>query len=387
MSKKKSDDIFNYIAGKLNGDVLGDSTPVRYYIDTGSLAFNWIISGKFMGGGIPGARITEIFGDTASAKSYWGANVIRGTQVLGGIPVYLDCENALNNEFVVRTSHINLSEVIKFDPSKGADCLENCFSIIYNVIRGIREKEGPDRPIVFVYDSLSASPARKELEETNRSLDEDDVKEQPGLRARICSKEFRKLGSLLEKTNATLLVLNQVRMKIGVMYGDPTISGGGGESLKFYATTRIRTFAQKKIENKKLKIAMGVNLKVKNTKNRCYTPFLESEGVQLFWRDGVNPVSGLLSCLEQAERIEMVGKGTYQVKEPWANGVEIKFKGSKMRNDIDPELLYKCPSLVDAKDEQEIRDYLSIFGAAIKQTNNEDNEEIAVKPGFEDDDD
>ena len=383
MAKKKSNDIFNSLADKLGGDVLINATPVKYFIDTGNLAFNWIISGKFMGGGIAGGRITEIFGSEASGKSFWGANIVRGCQAIGGISVYFDCESALNNEFVVKTSHIDLAQVLKFDPSKGADCLENCFSKIYNVIKAVRQEIDMDKPLIFVYDSLSASPAMQELAETELDFGEKRPKEQPGLRARICSREFRKLGALVEKTNTTLLVLNQTRMKIGVMYGSPEISGGGGEALKFYATTRIRTYAQKKIENKRLKIAMGVNLRVKNTKNRCHAPFLETEGVQLYWKDGVNPLSGLLSCLEQSERIEMTGKGAWIVKEPWANGQEVKFKASKIRNDIDPEVLYKCPSLIDAKDEQEVRDYMSIFGAAINQSLSEDNEETDLKQEYE----
>ncbi len=109
MAKKKADveDIFQCIASELDGDVLADTAPVKYFIDTGNLAYNWVLSGKFMGGGIPGGKITEFFGPEASGKSYWGSNIVRGCQAIGGIPVYLDCENALNNEFIVKTSHID----------------------------------------------------------------------------------------------------------------------------------------------------------------------------------------------------------------------------------------------------------------------------------------
>ena len=130
---------------------------------------------------------------------------------------------------------------------------------------------------------------------------------------------------------------------------------------------------------------MGINLKVKNVKNRCTAPFLEAEGVQLFWKDGVNPLSGLLTSLIQAGRIETCGAGTYKVLEPWAGGAEIKFRASKARNDIDADTLYKCPAVVDAKDEQELRDYISIFGSAIGQSENEENEEIESKDGVEED--
>lgn len=310
-------------------------------------------------------------------NTYWGCNVVRGCQAIGGIPVYLDCENSLNNEWIVKTSHIDLDKVLVFDPSNGVDSLEGCFDKIYSTIRNLREKD-PDTPLVFVYDSLSASPSSDEIAETQKDWNP-EKKDQPGVRARICSKEFRKLNTLLEKTNCTLLILNQTRLKIGVMYGNPIISGGGGESLKFYASLRVCTAVQKKIENKKLGTAMGINLKVRNVKNRCTAPFLEAEGVQLFWKDGVNPLSGLLTALIQSARIEKAGNGTYQVMEPWAGGAEIKFRASKARNDMDAETLYKCPALVDAKDEQELRDYVSIFGSAIGQSENEENEEFDAK--------
>ena len=373
MAKKKSDDIINFLAKATKAEVLGNTTPVRYFIDTGNLAFNWSCSGRFMGGGIPGGRISEFYGPEGSGKTYWGCNVVRGCQAIGGIPVYLDCENSLNNDWIVKTSHIDLDRTLVFDPSSGVDSLEGCFDKIYSTIRNLREKD-PDTPLVFVYDSLSASPSNDELQETTRDWNP-DKKDQPGTRARICSKEFRKLNTLMEKTNCTLLVLNQTRMKIGVLYGSPIISGGGGESLKFYASLRVCTAVQKKIENKKLGTAMGINLKVRNVKNRCTAPFLEAEGVQLYWKDGVNPLSGLLTALIQSARIDKAGNGTYVIKEPWAAGQEIKFRASKARNDIDADTLYKCPALVDAKDEQELRDYIAIFGSAISQSQNEENEE------------
>lgn len=384
---KKTTNIFNAVATKLNGDVPANSSAIRFFIDTGNLAFNWILSGKFMGGGVAANKITEFFGPEASGKSYWGANIVRGVQAIGGIPVYLDCENALNNEFVVKTSHIDLNEVIRFDPSSGADCLEGVFSKIYNTIRFIREDQKNDSPIVFIYDSIAASPSARELREVNVSEDYTDAewksvvgsKEQPGERAKICSKELRKLNSILEKNNATVVVLNQTRMKIGVLYGDPQTTAGGGESLKFYASCRVKTAIQKAIENKKLGVSKGINLKVKCIKNRSCAPHRVAEGVQLYWEEGVNPLSGLLTCLIQAGRIEVAGKGSYVVKEPWAGGQEVKFRASKAKNEIEQEILVKCPALIDATTEDEVKDYLAIFENAIKQANNEDNEERDVK--------
>lgn len=520
---KKKDDIFNFIASELDGDVLADMAPVKYFIDTGSLAFNWVLSGKFMGGGIPGGKVTEFFGPEASGKciaedmevllsngetktirnifenkdttpvislnedtqkfeavivdqfwangekecfevkttsgnriittinhlyytkkgwkdlqylrkgdfiasidkslttilwaevesikyvgkkmtydlgiaknhnfvanncvvhnSYWGANIVRGAQAVGAIPVYLDCENALNNDFVVKTSHIDLNQTVRFDPSKGIDCLEGVFNKIYNVIRKVREAKNT-KSIIFVYDSIAASPSARELRETQvdmNKISKENLKklvggkEQPGERAKICSKELRKMGSILEKNNATLLVLNQTRMRIGTLYGNPECCAGGGESLKFYASCRVRTSVSKKIENKKLKTSIGINLKVSNRKNRCCAPFRVAEDVHLYWSEGVNPLSGLLTCLIQDGRIEQSGKGMYTVLEPWAAGQEIKFQASKAKNEVGEEVLLRCPALIDAATEQEVRDYLDIFAPAIKQDSSDELEEV-----------
>jgi len=381
--QKKNDDLFAELAEDFGGEVLNAIPPVKFFVDTGNLALNYICSGKFMGGGVPAGKIIELYGPESSGKSLWGMNILRGTQAIGGIPVHLDCENAVNSEFAAKASHIDLSKIVRFAP----DCLEAVFAKIFNIIRKVREKD-TERPLVFVYDSIAVSPSERELRETTVSENPTPTewkqkvgsKEQPGERAKIINRELRKLEALLEKNNATLVVMNQTRKKIGVFMGsDETTTSG--EALKFYAGLRLRTSTQKKIDNKKLGTLIGVNLKIKNVKNRIFRPFAEVEGVQLYFEKGVNPLSGLLTCLEQAERIEKVSNGVYKVLEPWAAGQEIKFRGSKARNDVDAETLLKCPALIDAKDEQEVKDYLALFGEAIDQGMSEDVEEIDVERG------
>jgi recombination protein RecA len=373
-------DDLSSLATATGGNILRDCDHAKYYIDTGSLAMNYIVSGKFIGGGVPGGKIIEFYGPSSSGKSYWGTNILRGTQAIDGIPIYLDCENAMNSEFAAAASHIDISKIIRYTP----DTLEKVFSKIYNVIRAVREKF-PDKPLVFVYDSLSASPCERELRETN--LDEEytkaewkrvvGAKEQPGERAKICSKEFRKLETLLDKTNTTLVVINQTRMKIGVMYGNPETTGGG-LALEFYAGVRLRTQAQKRIETKEFGSIIGVNLKVQNKKNRCSTPFKEAEGIQLFFDKGVNPISGVLGILEQSRRIQRVNtKGLWKVNEPWAGGQEITFTAT-LGKGITSEALLKCPAMVDAT-EDELRNYLAIFEGAINAGNSEDIVEKEVK--------
>jgi RecA/RadA recombinase len=388
MAKQKKtnieNDVFDDIASLAGGELLADQAPVKYYIDTGNLAVNAICSGRFFGGGMPGGRIIELLGPAAGGKSLWGCNFVRGIQVIDGVPVYLDCENALNPQFAVRSSHINPDKVLRLSPADGIDCLERTFLKVHNIIRKVREKHGPSKPLGFVYDSISVSPSERELRET--TIDENfteaewkrkvGAKEQPGERAKICNKEFRKLEAVLEKADTTMLVINQIRQKIG-SYGNPEIGSTAATVLEYYSCLRLRVSAHKKIENKH-GLVIGINLKVKNIKNRIHKPFMEADGVQLFFEKGVNPLSGLLILLEQMERIEKVGVATYKVKEPWSNGQDVTFKATKAANMIDADVLCKCPALVDAKDETQVLDYLSIFREAIEQTLSDDTHENPI---------
>ena len=104
MAKKKSESIddgfFESLAEATGGDVLDQIDSIKYFVDTGSLAINYICSGQFITGGIPGGKLTEIYGPNSSSKSLIGANILFGTQKMKGIPVLIDCENSANKEFI-----------------------------------------------------------------------------------------------------------------------------------------------------------------------------------------------------------------------------------------------------------------------------------------------
>jgi recombination protein RecA len=227
MARKKTssdDELFAAIAKETGGDLLSDRNNTTYYLDTGSLAVNYIMSGKFVGGGLAGGRIIEVYGPSSSGKSFIAANAIFGCQKLNGICAILDCENATNGPFMQKTSHLNLKQVIRYTPQS----LESAFRKIHTGIKTIRTRV-PDleRPILFVYDSISVSPCERELKENDlpdnyKASDWKKLvgrKEQPGERAKICGNELRKLQGILERTNTNLLIINQTREKIGVMYG------------------------------------------------------------------------------------------------------------------------------------------------------------------------
>lgn len=383
MAKKKlgassgvDDSFFEDLAEETGGDVLNTIDSVRYFIDTGSLAINYICSGQFITGGIPGGKLTEIYGPNSSSKSLIGANILFGTQRAKGVPVLMDCENSANKEFIQNASHCNLKRIVRHTPRS----LEQVFSKMYKVCEKARVKIPMEVPIVIVYDSIGVSPSERELREVDlpENYTAADFKrivggnEQPGERAKICSRELRKLNTVMEQYNATVVILNQTRAKIGgyaPMGQQALTTAGGGNALPFYASCRLETKTQMKIERKitaKKKKILGINVKLKNVKNKTHRPYCESENIQLLFDKGINPLSGLLSCLLDAERLEIKGAGNFVVKEPWANGEEVKFKASIDRNDVPMDILLRCPSLIDATSAEQIQEYLEPYKASIE---------------------
>jgi len=384
MARKKAtddinmDDVYADLAADTGGDVLDQLETVDFYIDTGNLAVNYSCSGRFINGGIPGGRITEAFGPEASGKSLFGSNVLYGAQRIDAWCILLDCENASNGEFMERVSHLNLKRVIRYTPPS----LERAFRQIHVAANKIREREIElaklqktdvvHKPIVVVFDSLTVPPCERELRENNLPLDFTvtewkklvGAKEQPGERAKVISAELRKLQAEVVKKNITCYIINQTRDKIGVMYGNPETTPGGN-AMKFYASLRFRTASKKKIEHRDLGIFSGINLQVKNIKNRTFRPFVVADDVKLYFDQGVDPISGLLVPLIQEERI--TGKGTYSVAEAYLPEGQEKytFKAKKADNRIPLQVLLDCPKLIDAKDAQEVQDYLDVWGSGL----------------------
>ena len=242
MGKKRAsatsdEDLFQLLAKETGGEVLDDIDNIKFYVDTGNLALNYNCCGKFIGGGYPSGRIVEIYGPSSSSKSLLGANALFSTQRRNGIPAIIDAENAVNKDFLQVASHCDLTKVLRYAPPS----LEECFHKINVLIQSVKsqaeklQEKGEEekaeellnKPITIVYDSITVSPCKRELREVDLpdNFTEADYKkivrskEQPGERAKICSKELRKLGPLLEGSNVTVIVLNQTRSKVGVLFG------------------------------------------------------------------------------------------------------------------------------------------------------------------------
>lgn len=383
LKKNSEDDIFSNLANEIGGDILGNLDSAKYFVDTGNLAINYCCSGKFIGGGIPAGRLTEIYGPSASSKSLIGANILFGCQRMGGIPIILDTENAVNQEFIQKASHCDVRKIVRYTPQT----LEESFMKIYKSIEFVRkEPKYKDKPVVIVYDSISVSPCAREFREIN--LPEKYTKaqykeivgghEQPGERAKICSREFRKLNTVLEENDATVVIMNQTREKIGMnmpSYGPNEAKAGGGTALTYYASLILRSQSQKKLEVKMpggRKKFIGVNVKMQNKKNRSYRPFVEVDNIPLYFDRGINPLGGLLGALIDADRIEPLGSGNFLIKEEFSKQENYKFKSSVERNDVPLKVLLECPLLIDVESKEELEIYFQPFMESINNTREED---------------
>jgi recombination protein RecA len=211
------------------------------------------------GGGLPEGRIIEIFGPPSIGKSHIAIQIARSTQQMGGIAVYIDTENA--------TSVENLS-LLGVDISKrfvyvDTHCTEEVLSIAEATILKAKAMD-KDVPITIIWDSVAASSPKAEL------IGDYD-KESIGLQARAISKGMRKITGVIANQNVLLVCLNQIRTKIGVMFGDPTTTPGG-KAIPFHSSVRIKLGAGQPIQDKN-KNVIGINVSAKTIKNKVAPPF------------------------------------------------------------------------------------------------------------------
>lgn len=232
-------------------------THVKRWVSTGSKLLDYICSNR-KGGGLPEGRIVEIFGPPSIGKSHIATQLARSTQQMGGIVVYIDTENA--------TSVENLAS-LGVDVSKrfvyvDTHCTEEVLSIAESTILKAKALN-KDVPLTIIWDSVAASSPKAELVG-------DYDKESIGLQARAISKGMRKITGVIGQTNSLMICLNQIRTKIGVMYGDPTTTPGG-KAIPFHSSIRIKLGAGQQI--KEGDDVIGINVSAKTVKNKVAPPF------------------------------------------------------------------------------------------------------------------
>jgi len=231
---------------------LGDTKRVDVdVIPTGSISLDVALGV----GGVPKGRIVEIYGPESSGKTTLAQHIVANVQKRGGIAAYVDAEHAMDPEYAKRIG-VKIDDLLISQPDAGEQALE----IVDTLVRS-------NAVDVIVVDSVAALTPRAEIE---GEMGESHM----GLQARLMSQALRKLTATIAKSNTTVIFINQIRMKIGVMFGNPETTTGGN-ALKFYASVRleIRRKAQLKLGD----AITGNRTKVKVVKNKVAPPFRVAE--------------------------------------------------------------------------------------------------------------
>jgi recombination protein RecA len=282
-----------------NASMLSEQELTPELISTGSYALNKVISGKY-NGGIPIGMITQFIGQASTAKTVFGTHILREAQRKGYHTLIIDSENAYNPTFA-RTLGIDPEKLIYAAP----ETVEECFDTIEKIINSIRT-EDPSTPIVVFYDSLAVSPSKAEMDAEGY----EGNNMQGATRAKMIGACLRKINPILRPKKVALVLVNQIRTKVGVMYGDPRVAAAGGNALEYYLGVNLETSKTDTVGDKDN--PTGIRGKVKNKKNKLIEPFKSCE-FELMFNKGLNPLYGLLPHLERDGIVER-GGSWYTVK-------------------------------------------------------------------------
>jgi recombination protein RecA len=272
-------------------------TDLTDFISTGSSLLDLAISNR-VGGGIACGRITELTGLEGSGKSLIAAHMMASVQKEGGVVVLLDTENAVNPEFFEAVG-LALGKMVYAQPAT----VEDIFTAIEVIITRVREKEGNNKKVIIVVDSVAGSPTKQEVEGT---YDKDGYATGKAI---IISKAMRKVTSLIAKQKIALVFTNQLRQKMNApAFSDPwTTSGGKG--IAFHASTRLRLATTGKITNKDKEV-IGVSVKATVVKNRLGPPYRVAE-FNVFFDRGIDDLDSWLAFCKSKGLVEGAAHITY----------------------------------------------------------------------------
>ena len=275
---------------------LGDAPKVNVgAISTGSLGLDMALGI----GGVPRGRIIEIFGPESSGKTTLSLHIVAEAQKAGGVCAYIDAEHAMDPEYTKKLG-VNIKELLISQPDHGEQALE----IVESLVR-------TGKIDVIVVDSVAALTPKDEIEG-------DMGAHHVGKQARLMSQALRKLTALVSKSKTVVIFINQIRMQIGVMFGNPETTPGG-KALKFYTSVRmdIRRIAQ----IKKGEEVVGGRTRVKVVKNKVAAPFKQTE-FDIIYNEGISREGEMMALGEKLGIIEKAG-ASYSYKDKEGNKVSM----------------------------------------------------------------
>jgi recombination protein RecA len=300
---------------------LGDARALKQIevIPTGALAMDLALGV----GGIPRGRVVEIFGPESSGKTTLMLHVIANAQKTGGLAAFIDAEHALDPAYAKRLG-VNLDDLLVSQPDSGEEALSICETLARS-----------NALDVIVIDSVAALVPKAELEgEMGMAT--------MGMQARLMSQALRKLTAVLARAKTTCVFTNQMREKVGVMFGNPETTPGG-KALKFYASVRIDIRRKDTIKDASGN-AIGNHVKVKIVKNKVAPPFAEAE-FDIIYNHGINKEGSILDVGVESGVVEKKGAWLQFEGELVGQGKEAAQKALVER----PELAQKIIEALMAK--------------------------------------